>query len=62
MFSKFWKIHLLKEGSGDQMNEFSEKIQTAFDPPPPHFQINYVANSLENVRGKNLYKGPKSET
>ena len=43
---------------GTKTNEFSEKLQTAFDPPPPHphpqLQI------FHKSQFKALYKGPQS--
>ena len=46
-----------------QTDEFSEKFQTAFDPPPPSFSESYVAIccSLYQFHGQiALFKGPNS--
>ena len=31
-------------GPATNPNEFLEKFQTTFDPPPPHFLENYIKN------------------
>ena len=36
----------------NKTDEFSEKIQTAFDPPLPSFSENYVANSFRKTSEK----------
>ena len=48
---QYWEKHLpsylsLGKGSATKSDEFSKKFQTAFDPPPPSFSENYVANFL----------------
>ena len=47
-------------GQATKTDKFSEKFQTAFDPPS--FQENYVANIFKQRPNKALYKGPKSAT
>ena len=45
-------------GTGDvsKTDEFSEKFQTAFDPPPPSFSENYVADFLKSCTAlKTIY-------
>ena len=44
--------------TSSKTDEFSEKFQTAFDPPPS-FSENYTADFFQKALFKALYKGPK---
>ena len=56
-------LYILPLGTGQatKTDEFSEKIQTAFDTPPPHFRktMLHFFGSRPQIA---LYKGPKSAT
>ena len=39
----------LGTGGPTKMDEFSEKFQTAFDPPPPSFSENHIADFATKV-------------
>ena len=50
-------IQSLGMGQSTKTNEFSEKFQMAFDPPPPtptSFPENYEAFFLENVQNSRI--------
>ena len=37
-------VRLLGKGQATKSDDFLEKFQMAYDPPPPSFLENYVAN------------------
>ena len=49
----------LKTGDGTKTDEFSEKVQTALDPPPS-FWDNHIAFFLKYLAQKAPFKGPIS--
>ena len=52
-------VHL-GTGQGTKTDEFSENFQTAFDPRPPSFLENDIADFFfRKALSKALYKGPK---
>ena len=54
-------VPILGKGPANKSDEFLEKFQAAFDPPPS-FSENHVANFFRKTSEKNLFKGPKSAT
>ena len=65
-------VSCLGTGDATKTDEFLEKFQTAFDPPPSSFSENYVADFLKHTlkipplyhfyAKKTLFKSPKFAT
>ena len=55
IFGFFLWSNILGEQHVSKSDEFSEKFQTAFDPPPPSFSENHIAIFFQNSWPKDFY-------
>ena len=60
LMGQFFYLRYLGTDAVTKTDEFSEKFETAIDPPNPSFSVNLVANFYQFHAQKALLKGPQS--